>query len=101
MIDALLLGISGTVPLPGRPLSALLLRLGPDLILFDCGEGTQVSMRRWGWGFKALSTICLSHLHADHVARPAPGCSTRLRRLVGKRRSPSLAHPARNWWSTA
>jgi ribonuclease Z len=24
-------------------------------------------MRRWGWGFKALSTICLSHLHADHV----------------------------------
>ncbi len=25
-------------------------------------------MRRWGWGFKALSTICFSHLHADHVA---------------------------------
>jgi ribonuclease Z len=68
MIDALLLGISGTVPLPNRPLSALLVRLGSDLILFDCGEGTQVSMRRWGWGFKALSTICLSHLHADHVA---------------------------------
>ncbi|MCC7372328.1 MAG: ribonuclease Z [Chloroflexi bacterium] len=68
MIDALLLGTSGTLPLPDRPLSALLVRVGPQMILFDCGEGTQVSMRRAGWGFKALSAICLSHLHADHVA---------------------------------
>jgi ribonuclease Z len=67
MIDLLLLGVSGTIPLPGRPLSALLARVGPEMVLFDCGEGTQVSMRRWGWGFKALSAICLSHLHGDHV----------------------------------
>jgi ribonuclease Z len=67
MIDALLLGTSGTFPLPDRPLSSMLVRLGPELLLFDCGEGTQVSMRRAGWGFKALSAICLSHLHADHV----------------------------------
>jgi ribonuclease Z len=25
-------------------------------------------MRRAGWGFKPLSAICLSHMHADHVA---------------------------------
>lgn len=68
MIDALLLGTSGTFPLPGRPLSSMLVRVGPELLLFDCGEGTQVSMRRAGWGFKALSAICLSHLHADHVS---------------------------------
>ncbi|MGE3908450.1 MAG: ribonuclease Z [Chloroflexota bacterium] len=68
MIDALLLGTSGTFPLPDRPLSALLVRMGPEMILFDCGEGTQVSIRRAGWGFKALSAICLSHLHADHVS---------------------------------
>jgi ribonuclease Z len=68
MIDALLLGTSGTFPLPDRPLSSLLVRVGPELVLFDCGEGTQVSMRRCGWGFKALSAICLSHLHADHVS---------------------------------
>jgi ribonuclease Z len=68
MIDLILLGTSGTVPLPGRPLSALLARVGPELILFDCGEGTQVSMRAAGWGFKGLSAICISHLHADHVA---------------------------------
>ena len=68
MIDLILLGTSGTIPLPGRPLSSVLGRVGPDLILFDCGEGTQVSMRRWGWGFKGLSAICLSHMHSDHVS---------------------------------
>jgi ribonuclease Z len=68
MIDLILLGTSGTFPLPERPLSALLVRVGPEMVLFDCGEGTQVSMRRSGWGFKALSAICLSHLHADHVS---------------------------------
>ena len=68
MIDLILLGTSGTIPLPGRPLSSLLGRVGPELILFDCGEGTQVSMRRWGWGFKGLSAICLSHMHGDHVS---------------------------------
>jgi ribonuclease Z len=68
MIDLILLGTSGTIPLPGRPLSSVLGRVGSELILFDCGEGTQVSMRRWGWGFKGLSAICLSHRHGDHVA---------------------------------
>ncbi len=37
------------------------------MTLFDCGEGTQVPMRESGWGFKRLSSIVLSHLHADHV----------------------------------
>jgi ribonuclease Z len=68
MIDLILLGTSGTIPLPGRPLSSVLGRVGPELILFDCGEGTQVSMRRWGWGFKGLSATCLSHMHGDHVS---------------------------------
>ncbi len=68
VLDVALLGCGGTVPLPGRWLSALLVRLGPELILFDCGEGTQISMRELGWGFKALKMVCLSHLHADHVA---------------------------------
>ena len=68
MLDIALVGTGGTVPLPGRWLSALLVRLGSDLVLFDCGEGTQISMRRLGWGFKAVGAICLSHLHADHVA---------------------------------
>ncbi len=68
MIDLLLLGNGAMVPLPDRPLSSLLMRSGGSLALFDCGEGTQVQMRKFHWGFRQLDVICLSHLHADHVA---------------------------------
>ncbi|MBA2469879.1 MAG: ribonuclease Z, partial [Chloroflexia bacterium] len=68
MIDLLLLGTGAMVPLPDRPLSSLLVRCGGSLTLFDCGEGTQVQMRKYHWGFRRLDVICLSHLHADHVA---------------------------------
>src|SRR5690606_19806934 len=43
-------------------------RVGSSLILLDCGEGTQIAMRERHWGFRRLDAICLSHLHADHVA---------------------------------
>lgn len=68
MIDLLLLGNGAMMPLPDRWLSALLVRFRSELILFDCGEGTQISWRDWGWGFRKLGTILLTHLHADHVA---------------------------------
>ena len=67
MIDAVLLGTGGMMPLPNRWLSSLLIRCESEMTLFDCGEGTQVPMRESGWGFKRLSSIVLSHLHADHV----------------------------------
>jgi len=67
MIDALLLGTGGMMPLVDRYLSALLIRCEGEMTLFDSGEGTQVPMRESGWGFKRLSSIVLSHLHADHV----------------------------------
>jgi ribonuclease Z len=67
MIDARLLGTGGMMPLADRWLSSLLIRCEGEMTLFDCGEGTQVPMRESGWGFKRLSSIVLSHLHADHV----------------------------------
>jgi ribonuclease Z len=54
-------------PLPGRRLSATLVRFGGRLVLIDCGEGTQVAVRERGWGWRNLSAILLTHLHADHV----------------------------------
>lgn len=67
MIDVRLLGTGGMMPLVDRYLSSLLMRCEGEMTLFDCGEGTQVPMRESGWGFKRLSSIVLSHLHADHV----------------------------------
>ena len=68
MIDICMLGTCGMMPMPGRWLSSALVRCGPTLTLFDCGEGTQVPWKTLGWGFRQLGAICFSHMHADHVA---------------------------------
>jgi len=68
MIDAVLLGTGGMLPLPNRWLSSLVIRVNGQLTLFDCGEGTQIAWRESGWGFRRLGAICISHTHADHVA---------------------------------
>jgi ribonuclease Z len=68
MIDALLLGTGGMLPLPNRWLSSLVIRVNGQLTLFDCGEGTQIAWRESGRGFRRLGAICISHTHADHIA---------------------------------
>ncbi len=68
MVDVCLLGCGGMMPLPQRRLSALLYRFNGHMILIDCGEGTQVSIKQAGWGFKYIDAICLTHFHADHIA---------------------------------
>jgi ribonuclease Z len=67
MLDVYLLGEGGTMPLPGRWLSSLLVRHEGRLLLFDCGEGTQIPLRAAGWGLRAIDTIFITHFHGDHV----------------------------------
>ncbi|MFP4377019.1 MAG: ribonuclease Z [Spirochaetales bacterium] len=66
-MEAFVLGTSGTMPLPRRHLTSVLLRREGELFLFDCGEGTQVSLRRLNLKWKKISAIFISHTHADHV----------------------------------
>jgi len=68
MIDIALIGTGGMMPLPGRFLSSMLCRVNGKMILFDCGEGTQVSLRMLGWGFKQIDMICFTHFHGDHIS---------------------------------
>ena len=67
MVDVCLLGCGGSMPTPYRSLSALLISFKGRKILVDCGEGTQVSMKQVGWGFKNIDIICLTHSHGDHT----------------------------------
>jgi len=55
------------MPLPHRALTSVLLRREGELFLFDGGEGTQVSIRRLNLRWKKITTIFVSHMHADHV----------------------------------
>lgn len=66
-MEAFVLGCGGMMPLPYRHLTSVLLRRKGDLFLFDCGEGTQVSLKRLNLKWKKIDAIFISHTHADHV----------------------------------
>lgn len=68
MLDVCLLGTGGMMPMPDRFLSSMMLRYNGRLILVDCGEGTQVTLKSKGWGFKAIDAIIFTHYHADHIS---------------------------------
>lgn len=67
MLDICLLGTGGMLPLPDRFLTSMLARHNGRKLLIDCGEGTQVTMRMLGWGYKTVDIICFTHYHGDHV----------------------------------
>jgi len=67
MLDVALLGCGGMMPMPGRFLTSLFLRFNGRFAMIDCGEGTQVSLRILGWGFKNIDVIMFTHFHADHI----------------------------------
>jgi len=65
--EVFVLGTSGMMPLPGRFLTSAMVRREGDLFLFDCGEGTQISLKMLTIKWKKISAIFISHMHADHV----------------------------------
>ena len=66
MVDVTLLGTGATMPTPERGVTAAALRCAGRGILFDCGEGTQMALRRWGISPVKLDLIALTHYHGDH-----------------------------------
>lgn len=67
MINVCLLGSGGSLPSYERALTSLMVEISGKKILIDCGEGTQMSMKRQGTGFKDVDVICFTHYHADHI----------------------------------
>ncbi|MCI8466245.1 MAG: ribonuclease Z [Lachnospiraceae bacterium] len=68
MLDVCLLGTGGMMPLPYRWLTSLMVRCGGSHLLVDCGEGTQIALKKKGWSAKPIDLICFTHYHADHIS---------------------------------
>ena len=68
MIDVCLLGTGGMLPLPNRFLTSLMVRYNGKCVLIDCGEATQIAMKKKGISSKPIDVICFTHFHADHVS---------------------------------
>ena len=65
MLTLTFLGTSAARPTVERSVSAIALQREGETLLFDCGEGTQRQMMRYGVSF-ALEEIFFTHFHADH-----------------------------------
>ncbi len=65
MLKVLFLGTSAARPTVERNVSSLVVTREGESLMFECGEGTQRQMMRYGATF-ALSELFFSHFHADH-----------------------------------
>lgn len=66
MLTATFLGTGAATPTVDRNVSGLSVQREGETILFDCGEGNQRQMMRYGVGF-SFTEIFFTHYHADHI----------------------------------
>lgn len=65
MIRVIFLGTAASRPTVGRNVTSLLIAREGELLMFDCGEGTQRQMMRFATGF-TIDDVFFTHMHADH-----------------------------------
>ncbi len=68
MLDVCLPGTGGMMPLPERWLSCCWIEYQGRALLIDCGEGTQIALRKAGLKLSHLELLLITHFHADHIA---------------------------------
>jgi ribonuclease Z len=66
MLSVTFLGTGASIPTIDRNVAALAVQREGETLLFDCGEGTQRQMMRYGVGF-SFREIFFTHYHADHM----------------------------------
>jgi ribonuclease Z len=66
-VGVVFLGTGARAPTRERGVSAAVVARGPEHLLVDCGEGTQRQLLSSTAGLRRLTTILVTHCHADHV----------------------------------
>ena len=62
-----ILGSSSALPTSQRFPTSQVVRLNEQLFLIDCGEGTQIQLRKFKFKMGRINHIFISHLHGDHI----------------------------------
>src|SRR4030065_49196 len=60
------LGTGGTYPSKLRNVTSIALQMPGEVVMFDCGEGTQRQLMHSSVSFMKIKKVFISHLHADH-----------------------------------
>lgn len=60
------LGTGGSWPTVQRNVSAVAIKRGGEVILFDCGEGTQRQLQKSAISYMQIKNIFITHFHGDH-----------------------------------
>jgi len=66
MFRVTFLGTSGSIPTVERGMPAIAVKYESELMLWDCGEGTQRQLMKYKVGYGSVDAIFISHPHLDH-----------------------------------
>lgn len=86
-----ILGSSAAVPTSTRHPTAQLLNIAERYFLIDCGEGTQIQLRKYKTRLQNINHIFISHLHGDHILG-LPGFLASLS-LLGRKKDLTIYAP--------
>ncbi len=65
-MEIVFLGTGASWPSVERNVPAVAVKRGSEIVLFDCGEGTQRQFQRSKLSYMQVSKVFITHLHADH-----------------------------------
>ncbi len=65
-LNIIFLGTGGSWPTIKRNVASVAIKRGSEVILFDCGEGTQRQFQKSNLSYMQISKIFITHFHGDH-----------------------------------
>ncbi|PKR81731.1 ribonuclease Z [Brumimicrobium salinarum] len=86
-----ILGTGAAVPTLSRGTTSQMINCQQRSILIDCGEATQIQMRKFKVKFQNVQLILISHLHGDHVFG-LPGLISTMQ-LLGRKKALTIIGP--------
>jgi len=65
-LSIIFLGTGGSWPTVKRNVTSIAVKRGSEVLLFDCGEGTQRQFQKSKLSYMQISKIFITHFHGDH-----------------------------------